>query len=198
MSRPTSCVVGAIAVSCAIAGCAPHELTWELVLSAPEQRADVVRVRAAILRDGCRGDAVYTTEFAPDAAAPRPPELADGRYGFAGTAYDARCAAVATGCVEVELPTAIVTVPLVAVPMPAAECAAAQCVDGLCTGIVDDGCTGCTPDLCRMGRCLAGCGEGHCPAPTMCCGGAVPMCCALSCPADPEDDLRCIDPLPFF
>ena len=111
-------------------GDATHEWTLRFVDADTAALAAVVEARVRL--GGCEGEVVYEGEVPLDGAGPVPPRLADGPYGFEGEARDASCAAVARGCVEVELPTSgAIAIPLESVDEgPAcAVCSAGRCRD---------------------------------------------------------------------
>ncbi|MFW5925313.1 MAG: C-type lectin domain-containing protein [Myxococcota bacterium] len=108
---------------------------WEVRFSDEALRAESARIETTVHRGGCGApDVLYRAELRRDAAAPSPPALPPGRYGFAAMARDAECRTVARGCVEAQMPSeSVVELVLEAVDESAA-CEAAACDAGFCEG----------------------------------------------------------------
>jgi len=115
---------------------AGHDAEWALRFDEPDVAARSALLEALVLDGSCAGEVIYRAEVPREGAGPMPPVLEPGRYGVAALARDDRCATIARGCVEVELPlpaNARVVVPLRhSEEVPA--CAASRCRAGRCEG----------------------------------------------------------------
>jgi hypothetical protein len=110
-----SAALAATALAWLAASCAePRAFEWRLRFSRDSIRARAESVTATIVAGGCGGGrTVYEEQLTVRDAAPRPPVLEAGIYGFAGVARSDTGAIVADGCTERAMPAAdglIVTV----------------------------------------------------------------------------------------
>lgn len=140
-------------LGCSCGGEVDRGLSWQVQFANDELRMDATRVTARIIEGGCAGGTTrYSAVIEVGAAAPRPPLLAPGLYGFAAQATDVTCLVVAGGCSEQRLPTddgaRVITV-LEAIVPPVAACAAEVCMAGVCPPppVCDAG--GCMPEACN-------------------------------------------------
>jgi len=128
--------LAALALVLTACDAAGHDTEWALRFEEPDVATRAALVEALVLAGGCGGDVRYRAEVPREGAGPMPPVLEAGRYGVAAIARDDRCATIARGCVEVELPLpagARVVVPLNRTD-EAPACEASRCAAGRCEG----------------------------------------------------------------
>lgn len=187
-------------------GCViPHFLDWEIEWGEAGLEDRSVIVEASILEGGCRSTNVFWAEET-DATDPdwdAPPDLDEGRYGFAARARDADCVWYARGCREVDMPgddDGKLTVVLEALETTERACPEEECIAGACDCTAAGTCGGeacegtdctCAESECHQ-RCQLGgactCSGGYCGV--RCDAGAMCTCdggnCVMDCAAGAE------------